>query len=234
MTTTKQSGQKRVAAGALAVLALALIGLSGCSGTPVVGGQHQHDPLVGNRTPPTIPQPTDAPKTAGTTTSLPRTGNQQFAPIGSDLTSTNNATLASASGSTLGRPLALDDQGRAMAPNGPAPTQNPYPPYNPKPRVEKIPDAEPAQAKYTPSSWQSDRPAATNAIPATPTEALTRQLQERGVINQKIDQLSEGIHLTCYVSRGAGGLRVLEVTAVDYTTAVQAILHQLDAGRTVN
>jgi len=60
-------------------------------------------------------------------------------------------------------------------------------------------------------------------------DTLSRQLQERGVLNQKQDVVPEGIRLTCYVSRNGGaGLRVYEASASDYTAAAQAILKQLD------
>jgi len=215
-------------------LGLAPVLVTGCSTTPTASAQ-PHDPLHGVLTPPTIPQPTYAPKTPGTSTSFPGGNKQSSAPLGSDLSSTNNATLAGLSGGPLGRPLAIDDQGRPQ-PGIWTPTSgtqqtpvNPaFPAYNPKPRVEKIPDIQPTQSKFTPSTWETPQPTTTSITPAT-TEALTRQLQERGVINQKVDRVANGVELTCYVSRGpSGGLRVLEATASDYARAAEAILRQLD------
>ena len=234
MAQTGQTGQKKRL---LTLCGLGLALLTGCSTTPTAATQ-PHDPLHGVLTPPGLPQPTHSPKTPGSPASFtPQSNNPNLKPIGWDLSSSNNATLAGLSGQgPLGRPLAIDDQGRPLAPGqfttGPKTQQTPvqlgYPGANPNPKVEAIPDAN-APSKYTPNSWQPEQP--TGPAPNTP-EALTRQLQERGVINQKLDQLSQGVHLTCYVSRGPeGGLRILEVTAVDYVSAAQAILQQLDTAR---
>jgi hypothetical protein len=227
MTKKAQTGQR--IRSPLAVLALGLALVGGCTSTPTASTQ-QHDPLHGVLTPPSIPQPNSAPKTPGQPTSLPAHNNQSFAPIGSPLASTNNATLAGMSGSSLGRPLALDDQGRPL-PGNPAPV---VPAYNPNPKVERVPDVLPTPGQLAPSSWQAPavakeaQPVKVNASPAL-NEQLTRRLQERGLVDQKIEQVPQGIHLTCYFSRGLeGGLRMLEVTAVDYATAAAAILRQLD------
>jgi hypothetical protein len=221
--------------------AAALVCLNGCSTTPTASNQ-QHDPLHGVLTPPALPQPSSAPKTPGTPTSFPKQHSHQSG--GTDLISTNNATLAGMSSNTLGRPLAIDDQGRTIPAGGQLtsgnwarPDQPQYPGYNPNPRVEKVPDAEPTIAK-SPASWQSSwgsaNPPATPTPAATPaptlTESLTKQLQDRGVINQKLDPLPTGVHLTCY-AQANGKMRILEATAVDYATAAQAILQQLDVAR---
>ena len=223
MAKLRQTGQ--TARWFLAPLGLGFALLTGCAQTPTASTQ-PHDPLHGVMTPPGLPQPSSSPRTQGTPTSLPN-NNQSFAPIGTENSATNNATLA---GLPLGRPLAIDNQGKpqnALAPLAPAP-QN-VPGYNPRPRVERVPDLQPA--KLTSGAWQSEQ-AGVNAQSGkmTPsTELLTQQLKDRGVINQKVDQLSQGVHLTCYASGGAaGGLRILEVTATDYATAAQAILRQLD------
>ena len=141
------------------------------------------------------------------------------------------------SGGPLGRPQP-DDPYRTPAqftstPRDPAPTTG-YPAPNPNPKVEPIPDANPTPAKLGPTGWQTPHGAYTAVQPvstsnaAPTTDALKKQLEDRGVINQKIDQLPQGIHLTCYLPGPTGGLRQLEVTAADYATAVQAILQQLD------
>ncbi len=238
---TGQTGWRRLAG--IGSMGLALTLATGCTHTPTVATQPA-DPLNGNMTPPGTPPPTGAPKTTVAPTAFPNNNANQngLAPIGpTDLSAANNATLASMSGGPLGRPQ-FDEQSRAAPPaqftSNPkeAPTQTGFPGPNVNPKVEAIPDANATPAKLGPTGWQTQQPVdsvvqpvSTSTSNAPTTEALTRQLQDRGVINQKIDQLSEGIHLTCYVSRPTGGLRVLEVTATDYATAVQAILQQLDA-----
>lgn len=242
MATIRQAGQT----GFLTLMAAALFTVSGCSTTPTASTQN-HDPLHGVLTPPSLPQPNSSPKTPGTPTSYPHSGQHSSQPNTPDLISTNNATLAGMS-STLGRPLAIDNQGRAL-PGGQLtsgtwarPDQPQNPGYNPNPRVEQVPDAVPTVAKNSPANWQSswgsaNPPAATpGAAPVaaaapTLTETLTKQLQDRGVFNQKVESLPTGVHLTCYMSRPNGGPRILEATAVDFATAAQGILQQIDANR---
>jgi hypothetical protein len=238
MATTRQTGQWLLA------LSMALGCLNGCSSTPTASTQ-THDPLHGVTTPPGMPVPNSASKTSNPTTSLPNPALQQ---PGHELTSTNNATLANMSGSQLLRPLAIDNDGRVQ-PTGQLtsgswakPGQAPpgYPGYNPNPRVEKVPDIEPTTSRSSPpQAWQAPPGAQpTNVAPpanvpaaVTPTDALTRQLQERGVTSQKIDPLPNGVHLTCYIQRPNAAPRILEATAIDFAEAAQAILHQLDNTR---
>jgi hypothetical protein len=223
-------------------LAAGALGLAGgCSQTPVTSTQ-PHDPLHGNRTPPGLPPLTDSPKTPGTPTSYPN-NSSNLAPItGSDLTAVNTATLAGMS--ALGRPMAADDQGRplpvAQFTSSSKDTTPGYIPPNPTPKVEPVPDINPQPSKSAPGPWQAPQSAhptvqpVSNSVPVNnpaTTEAATRQLQAHGVVNQKIDQLADGIHLTCYVARPTGGLITLEVTATDYATAAQAIVQQLEAHR---
>jgi hypothetical protein len=236
MAKNAQAGQTRWTRRLTVALAFSLALATGCSQTPTASTQ-PHDPLHGVLTPPGLPHPTSAPKTLGTPTSLPQTNNQSFAPAGSDLSSTNNATMA---GLSIGRPVAHDEQGRAL-PAGQltsgsrtqqTPVQPMFPPYNPNPRVERVPDANPTSATLSPSTWQT-KLAPTGVEPVANViaseEALKRQLEERGVYHQKIDRISRGIILTCYVAR-AGQVRVLHnfEPASDYATAAQAILQQLN------
>jgi hypothetical protein len=135
------------------------------------------------------------------------------------------------------------------------PVSMPGYPATPVPKVEPVPDAVPGNVTPT-GAWQApaSQPGAVqtaNAPPIAPAtnvpapftattsapaalppsaniDPLKKQLQDRGVINQTLDNVPEGVHLTCYVSRGAGLFpRIYEVTAADYATAVQSILQQL-------
>lgn len=258
MVKKRQAGEHRTSRRILPAFALGLALATGCSTTGSQATAPQPpDPLHGHRTPPGLPVP-ESSKPPTVPTSGTKTSSFNPTPIGSaDLSSSNNATLAGMSGqSPLGRPLAIDDGARPLAPGqlmtgsksqsapvGPAGPFSPPGP-NPNPKVEAIPDASPNSQNPSPNSWQpgatqpvtpvSQVQPAAPAVPTAPTtaETLTRRLQERGVVNQKVDQLSQGIHLTCYVSRGTeGGLRILEATAADYATAAQAILNQLDGNR---
>lgn len=222
------------------LLALSLSGANGCSSSPTASAQN-HDPLVGIMSPPSLPQPNSAPKTSSSST----TQNAPVQPPGTELTSTNNATLAGMSG-TLGRPLAIDNQGRALPSGqltsgswtGPAQVQPGYLPYNANPKVERVPDAEPTTARSAPSSWQGTPPANANVQPASTAPApsladsLKRQLQERGVVNQKVEPIPGGVHLYCYFPvDSTGRMPIRETTAPDYETAALAILDQLNGKR---
>ncbi len=253
MANKRESGQtlqaRRARSATMAVaLCLGAVFFSGCSQTPTTSGQQAADPLNGVLTPPGIPLPTNTPPKAAVGWSQPPA--QQFGVA--DSSSTNNATLAGMTWQgPLGKPLAIDDSNRSQAPgqltNGAKmqPTQQTpgVVAPNPSSKVEPIPDAKPApNPPVTPTgSWQQPpanppavKPlvqtvaASSNAIPSVGKDTLDKQLQDRGVINQKADQLPDGVHLTCYVSRPGGGFRVLEATGADYNAAAQAIIQQID------
>jgi len=234
MVYQRQDRQRRwispVTIGAMILIAPIM---TGCSATPTTAQQH-HDPLHGILVPPGAPpQPTNSPKASGNTlVPAPQTGSINGVPsIPTNNTATNPATLASVSGIpvSLSRPLAIDDEGKVQTarsqPSG-------FVPANPSPKFEPVPEA---NASAPSGSWQLP---ATNVPPtlppadsvnANPADALRQQLQARGVLNQKVDPIAEGVRLTCYVPRSdSQGLRVLEVTAADYATAAQAILRQLE------
>jgi hypothetical protein len=220
--------------------------ITGCS-TPPMTAQHTVDPLLGNSTPPGTPiLPASAPKATNTPITPPPTSSSSngngIPPIPTNNSATNPATLASYSGFqvSLAKPLAIDDEGRPQTPGQlTARTQPPgYVPPNAAPKFEPVPDANASAPSITPTgSWQLPATSVPPALPpvqsaiADPAEALRQQLQARGVVNQKVDSVANGVHLTCFVPRtDSQGLRVLEVTAADYPTAAQAILRQLEPG----
>lgn len=226
-----------------AVLAGGLGLLAGCSNQPVVNAPQPADPLHGVLTPPGMPQPASAPKATAASTQPP---TQQFG--AADNSSTNNATLAGMTWQgPLGKPLAIDDTGSKTPTPGTLTTGSKSQPLAPgfiapnaSPKVEAIPDARPTAPSITPTSgWQSADPqaAATPTVTAPPPsdDALTKQLQDRGVTKQKLDQVTGGVVLTCCIPRPDGGLRILtsdkEKPAPDYAAAAQAIIQQIDAGK---
>lgn len=243
MVEIRQAGQTRrklrwaslLTAGSFS---FALTLAAGCSGT-----QHAQappvDPLFGARNPPGMQLPTDMQKVSA----APPTQPQAFGPGGvpalpASMSSSNPATLAGTSWKgPLGQPTPLDGNsygppllpGRATL--GSQTPQVIAPPPNANPKVEQVPDVPTTTPPVTPTaSWQPTIPA--TGSQRTRSEVLLKELQDRGVVNQKQDAVPEGIHLTCYVSRGpSGGLRILEATAADYTAAAEAILRQLDATR---
>jgi hypothetical protein len=239
MAKKRESGQTASAWRWLSAVLAGSLGLgatlfSGCSQTPVANAPQPADPLHGVLTPPGMPQPASAPKTsAGGWNPAP---SAQFGVA--DSSSTNNATLAGMTWQgPLGKPLAIDDSNKTQAPGqlttGGKAQQAPVTPGfvapNPNPKVEPIPDAKPPQ-----SSWQPVNPqptvqtVAASSAPTVNPDVLGKQLQDRGVINQKVDQVPEGIKLTCYLRRPDGGLRIPYAIGVDYNSAAQAMVELLD------
>jgi hypothetical protein len=205
---------------------------TGCSSTPTAQATIP-DPLNGDRTPPGF-QPPPSPKAdAGTITPVPTATNAGGVPaLPASFTASNPATLAATSGqSPLGRPLAIDDN-HGGPPFLPGQTQKAAQPANSglSPRVERVPDvgapSPPPSTTFTPGNSSAVQPV--GGTQPTGDDLLRKQLEQKGVINQKLDRTANGVHLTCYISRGEGlPLRIAEVDAADYATAAQAILQNL-------
>jgi hypothetical protein len=215
---------------ALTALTLSAPILTGCSSTPTTA-QHHVDPLLGHCTPPGQPPlPNSVPKAVITSIPAPpQTGG--IPPLPNQSLASNPAALAGQSGFqvSLAKPLAIDDQGRPQAPGQLTARSQPlgYVPPNPHPTVVAVPDVN----LTTPTgSWQIPPSNVPPALPTiAPANALRQQLQARGVLNEKVDPVPEGIRLSCYLPRSDGqGLRLLEAEAADYATAAQAILRQLE------
>jgi hypothetical protein len=230
---------------------------AGCSQTPVANAPQPADPLHGVLTPPGMPQPTNAPKAAVGWNPPP---NQQFG-VGDSSSTNNATLAGMTWQGPLGKPLAIDDNNKTPTPGQLTTSSKTQPtqqapgvlPPNPNPKVEAIPDAKPTvNPTVTPTgSWQpapsnppgaqQDAPtikpvvqtvgASSGAVPSVSNDSLDKQLQDRGVINQKVDQVPDGVKLTCYVGRPGGGFRILEATALDYNRAAQAIIQQIDTAK---
>jgi hypothetical protein len=252
MGTTRQTGQERRARRWRAMLGCGAFGLSvtiatGCSTTAPTTAQQSYDPLHGVRTPPgTLVPPTNPPSATASAAQPPAVATSPggVPALPASLSATNTSALAGAnSQSPLGQPFPINDpnarppllagQTTTTANSQPAPG---VPAPNPNPKVEPVPDAVPsAPPAVTPiANWQSpqsNQPAVQTAG-AIPTPDYAKQLRDRGVFNQKIDQVPDGVQLTCYVSRGpTGGVRILTVTAKDDASAAQAMLRELDQQR---
>lgn len=248
MGTTGQTRQHRRAPRwqllpAWGSLALTLTITTGCSPTSTTA-QQSYDPLHGVRTPPGAVAPPNNPAT-GTASAVPppapNLGSVPALPTSSS--AANTATLAGTSGpNPLGQPFPINDpNGRAPFLPAQATTSNAAPvpapgamTPNPNPKVEQVPDAVPnAPPAITPlGTWQPPQ----TAQPVVQTNAAVapdyaKQLQDRGVTNQKLDPAPGGVLLTCYVSNGASGVRILTVPAKDYAAAAQAMLRELDRPR---
>ncbi|MSU77503.1 MAG: hypothetical protein EXS16_05325 [Gemmataceae bacterium] len=220
-------------------IALTFAVFTGCSTSHNSSTQAGHDPLKGILAPPAaMPIPNQQQAMTGTLVSPPQGG---VPAIPTAFSGTNNAGLAAMSTQgPLGRPLAIDDDGKSRptadwARQGQAlqtPTMPGYPGASTTPRVERLRDNS-ATPPFTPIiGWQSQGSPLSTAQTAntSPTNLpLDTQLKERGVHKQSVAQVPEGILLTCYLSRGpAGGIRILEATASDYLSAAQVILERLN------
>ncbi len=244
MVKKRQNGQTRQSRPWLFVVAWGAAGVatlfsSGCSHQTTNVSQ-PHDPLHGILAPPGLPQPTNSPNGAPASTPAAtqtyNSGNPYASPA-----SSNPATLAGTSWTgPAGRTLAINDTGPPFLPgqltSGSKSQERPLGP-NANPKVVQVPDVSPtstAQPQVLGPQHQRVPPdlQAASATRQPTEEILSRQLQNRGIVNQKQEVLPDGLRLTCYLSRGPGaGLRILEVTAADYTAAAQAIMQQLDISR---
>jgi hypothetical protein len=203
-------------------LGLGMALATGCSHTPVASAP-QPDPLIG------VPQPTLGTRAdAGTVAPAPLASNTGGVPaLPVSFSSSNPALLASTSGQ---RPLAMDDN-HGLPPFLPTnvnrTAQTPGP--TTAPTVERVPDATPPIQPT--GSAQTNLPVVQPVSASQPTgdAAWNKQLEDRGVINQKQEPVAGGIRLTCYVSRGVGQpLRIVEIpVASDYAAAAQAVLKEL-------
>jgi hypothetical protein len=228
-----KSGSLRRTRKSLSLLAWGSLGLlaglagAGCSSVPTTAQQSPGDPLLGPA-PPNANQPTP-----------PANAQAWLAPIPPSAGVPTNAALAGQSQS-LAIGAAPSGEGWLRKIDGtPTPGNAGQAPITPvsQPRVEAIPKdnsftAAPTQSISTPvqsiqptGSWAASNPA------AGPTpEQLKQLLDARGVIGQKQDVVPGGILLRCVVSTPANpsANQVYETTAVDYATAVQAIVQQID------
>ena len=241
MAKKRESGQTASARRWLVAtsLALGVTLFSGCSQTPVASGPQQGDPLHGVLTPPGMPQPNTRTEGVGGLEPGAEPAVRRCRFVRDQQRDAGQHDVAGHS--PLGKPLALDDSNKTPTPGqlttgGKA--QTPVPPGyvapNANPKVQPIPDAKPANPPL--GSWQPVNPQPTvqtvgaSSAPTVSNGVLDKQLQDRGVINQKLDQVPGGVVLTCYVARPGGGFRILsnKTPTADYASAAQAILQQLD------
>jgi hypothetical protein len=87
----------------------------------------------------------------------------------------------------------------------------------------------------TTGSWTSATPAPPAAGPLPPLgtvtpEILQATLQGKGALGLKQENVADGLRVSCYVPQRSnpGNFRYLETTARDYSTALQALLQQVD------
>jgi hypothetical protein len=234
-----KSGTLRRAKKLLGAFAWGSIGLSagltgaGCESVPATTQQSAGDPLLG-----------PAPANANQSTP-PANAQAWLAPIPSASGVATNASLA---GQTQSLAIGGAPTGEGWmrkidgtpAPVGPG--QTPITPVSQQsPRVEAVPKdnsftAAPTQS-IQPAPAQSIQPAGSWAASSPPVgpsaEQLKKMLDDHRVNSQQQQNVPNGILLRCYVTSPAdpSARQVYETTAVDYATAVQAIVQQIDQHR---
>jgi hypothetical protein len=177
------------------------------------------DPLLGPAPPPAT-QPTP-PANAAAQGGLP--------PIPAN---TTNATTAALAGQTPPLAITAADSWIRKVDATPSPAGTINAPITPvsQPKVYAVPRddgfaANAGQPIQTTGSW-----AATNPTTAAPNQDQLKQLlDQRHVIGQSQDNVPGGVHLVCIVNLPPSTTNQrYETTAVDYATAVQAIVQQID------
>jgi hypothetical protein len=174
------------------------------------------DPLLGTTPAPAV-QPT-----------APATQTGGLPPIPHNTGLTTNAALASQT--PTGQTLAItntDGWARKIDSQAPPANRTPATPTS-LPKVQAIPkDDSPTRASIQPTSWSAG-----SQPPTTPTnDQLDQQLTDHGVIGHNQENVAGGVRLTCVVRSPSNPNTVQNyyTTAVDYPTAVQAILHEIEA-----
>jgi hypothetical protein len=198
------------------------LGLSGCSTHQLASNDKVGDPLLGQTQPPNVQQSTPT-----QTGSLP--------PIPQHAGLTTNAALASQT--PTGQALAItgaEGWARKVDSAAPAPTGRGTAPTTPvsQPRVEAIPpDHNPTSATIQPTGWTAGSQPAAVALPTT--DQIDKQLADHGVIGHNQENVPGGVRLTCVVRSPSNPNSVQNyyTTAVDYPTAAQAIIREIEAQR---
>jgi hypothetical protein len=204
-----------------------MLGLAGCSTTHFGAQDNPGDPLLGES--PTAPRSTSP--APGSTASLPP------APTGAG---TTNAALASQTPPGLAI-TAGDGWARKVEGTSP-PAAGSYKPVSQprEPKVEAIPKdtsiASPSSslqppavgpAPIQPTGWTAGSPS-----PTYTADQLEAMLKQAGVLGHRQESLPDGrVKLTCVAQTSPTTTDNLEITAADYSTAVLAILREIDARR---
>jgi hypothetical protein len=209
---------------------------AGCESVPTATQQSAGDPLLGpapaNGNQPTPPANAQAwlapiPPASGVATNASLAGQSQSLAIGDAATGEGwmrkiDGTPASGhAGQVPITPVSQQSTPRVE----PVPKDNSF---TAAPTQSFQPAAVAAQSIQPASSWAASNP------PAGPSaEQLKQMLDKCGVTSQQQQNVPGGIQLRCYVASQAdpSARQVYETTAVDYATAVQAIVQQIDQHR---
>jgi hypothetical protein len=196
-----------------------LVGILGCN-TP---DKKKDDPLFGVK-----PQVNPVPPTTGANPGAQTSGI--VPPIPSATSTGSTAAVASLPG---GRPLAIGETPSTDSAANPstAPNVQPIPrdvPVNPALLTTGSWGTSTQPLQQTPPITPNLPPPATTVSPAD--DAQFAPLQARGAVNQKVDNVAEGVRVTAIVPNrdNSGSMRVFEATARDVPAAVQAIAQQID------
>jgi hypothetical protein len=197
------------------LLAWGALGIAGCSSTHFHGQDNPGDPILGER--PDAPARPTTPASGSTAQGLP--------PIPTN-GGTTNAALASQS--TPGLAITSGD-GWARKTDGVAPpAAGTYKPVS-QPRVEAIPketSSTPVASPIQPTAWTSGSP------PTYTTDQLEAMLRQAGVIGHRQESTPDGrVKVTCVVQTSQTTTETLETTGVDYPTAVQAVIREIESRR---
>jgi hypothetical protein len=216
----KRGGSRKLAR----ILAWTMLGCAGCTGHQLASKDQPGDPLLGPAPPPSV-QPAATTQTGG------------LAPIPQNTGLTTTAALASQT--PAGQTLAIPNgDGWARKPDTqgtPAGSRTPATPTS-APKVEAIPKETSATASpiqptgmqptaIQPTAWTSGSP--TSAAPTA--DQIDKLLADHGVVGKDVQNVPGGVHVTCVVRTSPTTVVNHETTAVDYFTAAQAIIREIEA-----
>ncbi len=206
---TANRASSRWASAALTTLAgtLAALGLAGCANHAGKLPNNNGDPLFG-------PGQGGAPPPPGRSSA-----NVQQVPSAQATNPLSNASLATSLPGS--RPLAITPAGFSAAT-----TSTPIP-RRQEPIVQSVP-----RDGTVPRDVPAASPTSSSASNAT-QNPLQEQLRARNVLWQKADDVADGVKFACIVAsrHNPDVTHFYEATARDYTSAVQAVLQQIDRSR---
>jgi len=217
-------------------VALVTATLAGCNSQPT----HTGDPLIGDYVPKgpngqPMPPPNPGQKTSYVVPPPPASNS-----------ATSVAALAGKTGLADGRPLAINEKsgpnwtltntnngGNPLMPRSGGPTVQPLPRETATPSVPLV-SAGAGNAGVVPaSSWSTPGQPGLGLPQAQSVDELQKALQTRGAGGFTQETIPGGVRVSCLVpnSSNPNSLRFLETTGPDATTALRALLAQIDTQR---
>ncbi len=213
---TSRAGWRFCLRCAIAPISLGIAFAGGVTGCKTGANAKNNDPLFGVQPPQVAPVPPAGSNGSNLPPTAPTAAWNNVPPIPRTTSAGSTATLATLPG---GRPLRINEQAPGKAPST-------------GPNVQPIPrDVATNPGLLTTGAWAKQTPAIN--IPSAPnisSEQALAQLDQRGVLQYKVDQVPEGVRLTALVPNRADPtqFRSVVATATSVQDAAVAVLQKME------